>query len=179
MVNRTLAGVTDLDGAAQADHRRLAALWAAVAAAVALHNTEESLRDMTGWIVRHPWIPGRALHGDQAEFTLVLAIVAVAVLSIAIVAIAARPRWSAEVLVCVAYALMINGASHILLSLVAGSLMPGVISGTAVLLPLGVLIARTLPPVRWTVSTTVVTAVAAVGVTAGAFALAALLTGFG
>lgn len=141
-----------------------------------LHNAEEWLLGMTGWIAAHPWLPGRALHGDHAQFALVLAVVTAAVLAIAVTAVAARPRWSAEVLVCVACALMVTGGSHAALSLLSWSPMPGVISGVVVLLPLGALVVHLLPPVRWTASTIALTAVAAVGITAGAFALASLLT---
>ncbi|WP_051297726.1 HXXEE domain-containing protein [Brevibacterium album] len=162
---------------AKVSGRHLAMLWAAAAGAAALHNLEEWLLDMTGWIAGHSWLPGRSLHGDQAEFAVVLALVTVAVFAIAGVAVAVRPRWSAEVLVCVAYALMVNGASHAVLSLLSWHPMPGVFSGIVVLLPLGMLVVHMLPPVRWTVPTIVMTVIAAVGITAGAFALASVLTG--
>lgn len=173
-----LAEVTAENAAAKVTRRRLTLLWAATAAATALHNTEEWLLDMTGWIAEHPWLPGRSLHGDQTEFALVLAVVTTAVLVIAATAVVAQPTWSAEVLVCLAYALMINGTSHVLLSLLSLDPMPGVISGIVVLWPLGVLVTRTLPAVRWTILTTATTVTAAVGITAGAFALASAFTGF-
>lgn len=165
------------DRAAEKVKDRHLVLWAATAGAVVLHNVEEWLLDMTGWIATQPWFPGRSLHGDQAEFAVVLAIVTTAVLAIAVIAVAFRPRWSAEVLVCVAYALMVNGASHVLLSLLSWSPMPGVISGSVVLLPVGALLVHRLPPVRWTVSIVAMTVIAATGITAGAFALASVLTG--
>ncbi len=177
-MSSTLAEVAGESPIAQVGRRRLALLWAAVAAAVVLHNAEEWLLDMTV-DRRHSWLLGRALHGDRAEFALVLAIVTATVLAIAVIAVAARPRWSAEVLACIAYVLMVNGISHVLLSLLSWSPMPGVISGAAVLLPLGVLVVRLLPPVRWTFPAVAMTVISAVGVTAGAFALAALLTRLG
>lgn len=157
--------------------RRLALLWAATAAALMVHNAEEWLLNLTGWIAEHPWLPGRSLHGDQDEFALVLAIVTGAVLGLAATAVVARPRWSGGVLVCVAYALMANAASHVLLSVLSWSPMPGVISGIVVLLPVGALVVRVLPPMHWTLSTVALTVIAAVGVTAGAFGTAALLSG--
>lgn len=160
----------------QSDHRRLKLLWAAVAAAVVLHNTEEWLLNMTGWIAEHQWLPGRSLHGDQTEFAFVLAIVTTAVLVLALTAIATRPPWSAEVLVCLTWALIVNAISHIVLSLLSGSLMPGLLSGSSILLPVGAYLLWRLPPVRWTPSTVAATLVAAVGLTAGAFALAVLVT---
>ncbi|MGC5626669.1 HXXEE domain-containing protein [Georgenia sp. Z1344] len=159
-----------------AGHRRQSQLWGATALAVVLHNTEECLLDMTGWIAEHPWLPGRSLHGDPAEFALVLALVTLAVLGLAAVAVGTRPRWSATVLACVACALMVNGAGHVVLSLLSWSPMPGLVSGVALLLPLGTLVSRELPPVRWTSSTVTLATLAAVGLTAGAFALAAVLT---
>ncbi len=162
-----------------AGRRRLALLWMATAGAVVLHNAEEWLLGMTGWIARQSWLPGHSLHGDQSRFALVLAIVTGAVLALAVTAVVVQPRWSAEVLVCVAYALVINGVSHVVLSLLSWSVMPGVVTGVVVLLPLGVLVIRALPSVRWTVSSVVATVLAAVGITAGAFVLAFLLTGIG
>lgn len=161
---------------AQTADRRLTLSWAATAGAVVLHNTEEWLLDMTGWIAGQSWLPGHSWHGDRAEFALVLAIVTVAVLGIAGTAVVTRPRWSAEAAVCVAYALMINGGSHVVLSLAAGSVMPGAISGVAVLLPVGAFVVRTVPSAPWTVSSVAMTIIAAVGITTGAFALASLLT---
>lgn len=177
-MNEMLAEAASGKAAARPDRRRLAMLWMATAGAVVVHNAEEQLFGLTGWIADHPWLPGRGLHGDAAQFGLVLAIVTAAVLAIAITAVVARPLWSAEVLTCVAYALMVNGASHALLSLLSWSVMPGALSGVAVLLPLGAFIIRALPPVRWTVSTVIATVVAAVGITAGAFVLASVLMGF-
>ncbi|MEE6282385.1 HXXEE domain-containing protein [Georgenia sp. MJ170] len=155
--------------------RRLAALWSAAVGALALHNTEEWLLDMTGWIADHPWLPGRSLHGDQAQYAVALIIITVAALVTAVVAVTARADWSAEVLVCVAYALMINAASHLVVSVASWSLMPGAISGTLVLLPLGLAIVRALPPVPWTVSAVVTTAIAALAIVVGSLALAAAL----
>lgn len=160
-------------------HRQLAQLWAATTVAVALHDAEELLLDLTGWIARHPWLPGRSLHGDRAEFALVLAIITAAVLTIAVASVASRAPWSAEALVCVAYALLINGVSHGLLSLASWSPMPGVVSGSLVLIPLAALIIRTLPALQWTRSTVVIAATTTAGITVGAFVLAAAVTRLG
>lgn len=164
---------------AEVSHRRLALLWAATTVVVMLHNTEEWLFNMTGWIADHPWLPLRSLHGDQTEFALVLAIVTLAVASIAVTAIGIRPHWTAEVLACVAYALMVNGASHLVLSLLSWSPMPGVFSGTMILLPFGAIVVWIVPPVRWTISNMSMTALAALGITVGSFALATLFTSIG
>jgi hypothetical protein len=158
---------------------RLRLLWSATSVAVVLHSAEEWSTDMTGWISRRPWLPAAEMHEGNQEFTLVLALVTAALLALAALAVVARPRWSSDVLVCVLWALMANAAGHAVLSLLSWSVMPGTISGVAVIMPLGVLALRALPPVRWTVGTTVTTLVAALGLMAGAFALAALLHGIG
>ncbi|HEY6737806.1 MAG TPA: hypothetical protein VI076_03080, partial [Actinopolymorphaceae bacterium] len=80
---------------------RLAVLWWTAVGALALHNAEEGLLNLTGWVadtIRHPWFPLRALHGDQTTFTLALGLVTLAVVVLAAVAVGLRPRWSAEVL---------------------------------------------------------------------------------
>ncbi|MGL3150519.1 HXXEE domain-containing protein [Microbacterium sp. A82] len=154
---------------------RLAALWAATIVALALHNAEEWLLGLTGWIAAHPWMPGRSLHGDQAQFGLALLLVTAAVVTIAVIAVSTRAEWSAEALACVAYALLINAGSHLVISVASWSLMPGVISGLFILLPLGLIIVRTLPPVRWTVSTVVMTVIAAVAIVMGSLLIAATL----
>lgn len=157
--------------------RRLATLWIATAGAVVLHNIEEWLFDMTGWVAAHPGLPGRALHGDQAQFEVALVIVTAPVLILAATAVAFRPRWSAEALVYVAHAIVINGASHVLLSILTWSLMPGVITGVIMLLPVGALVIHVLPSPRWTMSSVIMTVVAAVGIAVGALALASVFTG--
>ncbi|MGO2050658.1 MAG: HXXEE domain-containing protein [Microbacterium sp.] len=143
--------------------------------ALAVHNGEEWMSGLTGWIAEHPWMPGRALHGDHAQFGLALVIVTAAVLTIAVIAVASRARWSAEALVCVAYALIINAGSHLVISVLSWSPMPGVVSGSILLLPLGLVIVRTMPPLRWTVPTVVTTVLSAVVLVAGSLLVAAVL----
>lgn len=156
--------------------RRLTLLWALSVGALALHNAEEWLFGLTGWIAGHPWMPGRALHGDQAQFALALVMVTAAVFAIAVIAVATRAAWSEGALVAVAYALMVNAGSHLVVSVASWSLMPGVVSGALVLFPLGLFMLRTLPPLRWTTLSLVVTAAAAVTMVMGSLLLAAALT---
>lgn len=171
-----IATSTSTTSARDSDHR-LPLLWVATAGVVLLHNCEEWLLDMTGWIAGQTWIPGHSLHGDGSEFLLVLLLVTIVVLAVSAIAVLARPSWSAEVLVCLAYALVVNGMSHIVLSVVSQSVMPGAITAVAVLLPFGVAVICALPAVPWTASSVATTIIAVVGVTAGAFGLASLLTG--
>ncbi|HEY6739713.1 MAG TPA: HXXEE domain-containing protein [Actinopolymorphaceae bacterium] len=121
----------------------------------------------------HPWFPLRALHGDQTTFTLALGLVTLAVVVLAAVAVGLRPRWSAEVLVCLGCALLLNAASHLMLSLVSWSLMPGAITSAVVLLPVGIGIIRLLPSFRWTPTAVVVIALAMLGTVLGSLLLAA------
>ncbi|RCV48367.1 HXXEE domain-containing protein [Marinitenerispora sediminis] len=170
----------EADEAALAEARapapgRLAALWALAVAALAGHNAEEWRFGMGGWISAHPWLPGSSLHADPTQLALALAIVTTAVFLIAAVAVVSRPAWSPEVLGCLSYALMCNGAGHLVLSAASWSLMPGVVTGVLVLLPVGLLTVRSLPPVRWTAPTVATTVIAAVGMVAGSLALADVL----
>ena len=157
--------------------RRLVVLWVVTAGAVVLHNFEEWLFDLTGWVAVRPGFPGRALHGDQDQFAVSLAIVTVAVFVLAAAAVAIRPRWSGEALVYVAYAIVFNGASHVLLSILTQSLMPGVITGVLILLPVGALTIFVQPAPRWSISGVTMTIIASVGIAAGALGLASVITG--
>ena len=162
--------------AREVSRRRTDLLWTLAVGALVLHNAEELLFGLTGWIAEHPWMPGRALHGDQAQFAIALAIVTAAVLAIAIVAVTTRAGWSTGALLSVAWALIINAGSHLMMSAMSWSLMPGTVSGALVLLPLGLLIARTLPPMRWTTPSVLMTVVAAAMLVFGSLVIAAVLT---
>jgi multisubunit Na+/H+ antiporter MnhE subunit len=157
--------------------RGLSLLWTATSGALVFHNLEEWWLGMTEWIAARSWLPAHSLHGDQDKFAVVLAIVSGAVLMLALTAVFARPSWSSEVLVFVAYAMMVNGSSHAVLSLLSWSLMPGVITGSIVLLPLSAFVIRKLPPVRWTLATVALLVITTVGVTAGVLVLASVLSG--
>lgn len=162
--------------AREVSRRRIDLLWALAVGALVLHNAEELLLGLTGWIAAHPWMPGRALHGDQAQFAIALAIVTAAVLAVAIVAVTTRAEWSTGALLSVAWALIINTGSHLMMSAMSWSLMPGTVSGALVLLPLGLLITRTLPPMRWTTMSVLMTVVAAAMLVFGSLVIAAALT---
>lgn len=155
---------------------RLAALWGLAVGTLAVHNIEEWLLDLTGWMADRPWLPGGALHGDQTRFTLALLTVTALFAGTAIVAVLARPRWSAGVLACAAYALVANGVSHIVMSLVSRDPMPGLFTGALLLVPAGLVIIRRLPPVRWTLGAVLITVGAALALVFGSLGLAAALT---
>lgn len=155
---------------------RLQSFWLLVVVGLALHNVEEGLLGLTGWVASHPWMPGRGMHGEQAQFVLALAMVTAVVLAIAVVAVMRRTRWSAGALTAVAWAFIINASSHLVLSLTSWSVMPGTVSGVLVLLPLGLLIVHTLPSTRWSTMSVIGTTIAAVGLVMGSLVLAASLT---
>lgn len=153
----------------------LAALWSVAVVSLAAHNVEEWLLDLTGWMADHPGLPGGTLHGDPTRFALALLIVTAAFAGTAAVAVASRASWSPVVLGCAAYALVANGASHVVLSVLTGEFMPGVLTGTLLLAPVGLVIIRRMPPVRWTTGTVLATLGAALAFVFGSLGLAAAL----
>lgn len=156
--------------------RRLALLWALVVVGLALHNAEEWVFGLTGWIGEHPWMPGGSLHGDQAQFGLALVLVTAAVLATAVTAVASRAAWSEATLVSIAYAVIVNAGSHLVMSALSWSLMPGAVTGALVLLPIGLLVTRSLPPMRWTTVSLAITIAAAVVLVLGSLVIASALT---
>ena len=176
-MNQVLALTTSGKRYSGLSDRRLSTLWMATAGTVVLHNVEGWLFYVTGWVAAHPGLPGRAMHGGPDQFAVALVIVTATVLILAAAAVVFRPRWSAETLTYVAHAIIINGASHIILSIMTWSLMPGVITGVILLLPLGGLVIHVLPSLRWTISSVTTTVIAAAGIAAGALALASVFTG--
>ncbi|MFD7022480.1 HXXEE domain-containing protein [Promicromonospora sukumoe] len=176
MAEERAAQTAGTSGVAMPGRGRLALLWAVTVMALAAHNAEELLRDLPRWQADRAWLAGSVLYGDQAQFAVALAIVTGLALVLAVAAVAWRAAWSAQVLVCVVgYALLVNAAGHVLLSVVSWSLMPGVLTSVLVLVPVFVLLTRALPPVRWTVSSVLVTLVAAFGVVVGSLVIAAAL----
>ncbi|USQ80207.1 HXXEE domain-containing protein [Ornithinimicrobium faecis] len=156
-------------------HQRPWLLWALVVGGLALHNVEEGLFGLTRWMAGHPWLPGRVLHGDGAQFAIALVLVTTVVLLVAVVAVTTRARWGVGALASIAYAFLINGGSHVVLSVTSWSLMPGTVSGALVLVPIGLLTLRSLPSVPWSRASVVATVGAALGLVVGSLVLAAAL----
>lgn len=155
--------------------RRLALLWCVLVLALAVHNLEEVALDLPRWAADHPFLPSAVLHGDQAQFGLAVLIVTSVVAVIGGIAIVRRPAWSGEVLSCLAHVLLINATSHIAVSAVSWSVMPGLVTGVVLLLPIGLLVVRSLPPVRWTRANVLIVISAAAGILFGSLGLAALV----
>lgn len=155
--------------------RRLALLWGVLVLALAVHNLEEVLLDLPRWAADRPFLPSAALYGEQAQFGLAVLIVTGVVAVIGAIAIVRRPAWSAEVLACLAHVLLINAATHVVVSAVSWSLMPGLVTGVLLLLPIGLLVVRSLPPVQWTRANVLIVVGAAAGIVFGSLGLAALV----
>ena len=155
--------------------RPLAGLWWLTVAVFALHNAEEYLRDLPAWADAHApaWIA--SVHGDQVGNGIAVAVLTGAALILAVVALSARPAWSSEVLVCFAFVLIVNAVSHLAMSALSRTLMPGVVTAPLLLL-LGVYLVWRLPTIRATWPTVLVTAAVAVAAVVGALLLGGWLT---
>ncbi|ASO21704.1 hypothetical protein AHOG_20435 [Actinoalloteichus hoggarensis] len=158
---------------------RLAWCWAWAVVSFALHNAEEWLGDLPAWSVAQPALPWSVPVESSAAFGLAVAMLTVAVALAGVVAVVTRASWSAETLSCFAIVLLINVVSHVALSLATWSLMPGVLTGVALLLPAALVILRVLPRVRLNLPTTLWTAAAAVAATLGALWVAGAIAGAG
>lgn len=152
----------------------LATWWFLTVAVFAVHNTEEYLRDLPGWAAEHapPWIA--AVHPGQAGFGLAVGLLTLTALLVTVVATTLRPVWSAEVLVCFTVVLLVNAASHLAMSALTSSAMPGVFT-SPLLVVLGVFLVMRLPRVRATWPTVLATALVAVLATVGTLRLAGWL----
>ncbi|GAB3213616.1 HXXEE domain-containing protein [Marinactinospora thermotolerans] len=144
------------DGAERPSARPLL-LWPLLTVAFALHNLEEYLADLPAWAS----VPGRFPGGfpvSTPAFGSALLLLTLAFAALAAFAVLRRPAWSGAALACAALALLLNAVSHVLVSLLVWSVMPGLVSALLVLAP--VCLSSLRSPPRGTVSTwTVVGAV--------------------
>lgn len=115
--------------------------WMAAAAAFLVHNVEEVVLDLPVWSAAHPILPWLNWMEQPGAFPLAVGVLSLAVGSGAIYAIATGPSWSGWALACFAIVILINAASHVALSVMTSSLMPGVFTAGLVITPvmLGVL----------------------------------------
>lgn len=147
--------------------RPAAALWAMTIAALMVHNVEEGTLGLNRWLTAQPWFPSQALHLSDGQFTAALVILTVIVGLLAVISVLLPPRWGVEALTAIAYALIVNAVSHIMVSFVTWSLMPGVATSVLVLLPVNIAVLRRLPTTRWTTASVVVTALLALALLLG------------
>lgn len=153
----TVSGPGGEPDAAHGPHSRrpAALLWVVTLAALAVHNVEEAALGLNRWLTERPWFPPQASHLSDGQFTAALVIVTAAVGLIAVVSVFRPPRWGIEALTAVAYALIVNATSHIVISFVSWNPMPGVFTSVLVLLPVNILVLRRLPATRWTAASVV------------------------
>lgn len=165
----TESGSVGEPDAADGPHTRrpAAALWLVTLAALTVHNAEEAALGLNRWLTTRPWFPPQASHLNDGQFTAALVIVTVAVGLIAVVSVFLPPRWGIEALTAVAYALIVNAISHIVMSFVSWDPMPGMFTSVLVLLPVSILVLRHLPATRWTAGSVVGTVLLAFGLLFG------------
>lgn len=113
-------------------HRRA---WMAAAAAFLVHNIEETVLDLPGWSAAHQAAPWLAWMEQPGAFTIAVGVLSLTVGLCAIYAIATGPSWSGWALAILAIIMLLNVASHIALSIMTSSLMPGVFTAVLVITP--------------------------------------------
>lgn len=109
--------------------------WTAAAAAVLAHNAEESVMGLPQWVSAHPVLPWLGWMASPGAFDIGVAVVSLAVGLLALYAIATGPSWSRMALRLLALVMLMNAASHVVLSVMATSLMPGAVTASVILAP--------------------------------------------
>lgn len=107
----------------------------AAAAAALAHNAEESMLGLPSWVSAHPVLPWLGWMAAPGVFDIGVAVVSLLVGVLALYAIATGPSWSRLALRILAVVMLANAASHIVLSIGTGSLMPGCVTAIVVLAP--------------------------------------------
>lgn len=115
--------------------------WMAAVSAFLVHNIEEIVLDLPRWSAAHPALPWLAWMEQPGAFTLAVGVLSLAVGLCAIYAIATGPSWSGRALAIFSSIMLLNAASHVALSVMTSSPMPGVVTALLVITPvmLGVL----------------------------------------
>lgn len=113
-------------------HRRA---WAAAMVAFLAHNAEEVALDLPAWSESHTIIPWLGWMGPPGAFTIAIGLISLAVGAVALYAIATGPRWSRLALEIIAIVMLVNAATHVTLSVVTSTLMPGVVTAALVVAP--------------------------------------------
>ncbi|GAA1461632.1 hypothetical protein NE857_15185 [Nocardiopsis exhalans] len=114
------------------------------------------------------------MRSGQAGFGVAVGLLTLAALLAAVLAAALQPAWGAGALVCFAVVLLVNSASHLAMSALTFSAIPGVLT-SPLLVVLGAFPVIRLPGVRATRPTVLATALVAVFATAGTLLLAGWL----
>lgn len=121
-----------IKGARSIPHRRA---WIVSTAAFVIHNVEEAALGLPAWIRAHPVLPWLDWMAPEGAFHYTLGIVSLGVCTLALHAIFTGPTWSPLALQIFAIVMLLNAASHIALSAITASVMPGATTAALVILP--------------------------------------------
>ena len=110
--------------------------WAAASAAFFIHNAEEVLFGLPDWAAAHPQVGWIATAMPQQRFGAMVILLSVIVVALAVIGTLRPLRWTRFVLRLFASIMLLNAASHIELSLLTGSIMPGLWTAVVLLLPM-------------------------------------------
>ncbi len=109
--------------------------WAAAMAAFLVHNVEEIVSDLPGWVAEHPVLPWFGWMAPAGLFTTAVGVLTLAVGALALYAMTTAPRWGGWALVAFAIVMLVNAVSHIVLSVMTSTIMPGALTATVVIVP--------------------------------------------
>ena len=109
--------------------------WAAAMAAFLLHNVEEVASDLPAWVAAHAILPWLGWMAPAGWFTTAVGVLTLAMGGLALYAMSTAPRWSGWALIVFAVLMLMNAASHVALSVMTSSAMPGVVTAAAVNVP--------------------------------------------
>lgn len=119
--------------------------WVALISALGLHNAEEWIRDLPTWSAASTIVLEFLAADVHRGFGLALALVTLVPAIGAIVIRRAAPMTEPMWLAILAWVLIVNALWHVVLSLVTWTLMPGVVTAIALLLPVSVHVLASLP----------------------------------
>lgn len=109
--------------------------WAAAMAAFLAHNVEEVVSDLPAWATAHPVLPWLGWMAPAGLFTAAVGAVTLAVGALALYAMTTAPRWGSWALAAFAVVMLLNAVSHIVLSVMTSTMMPGALTAMVVIVP--------------------------------------------
>ena len=120
--------------------------WAAASTAFLIHNAEELLFGLPDWATANPQVGWIATTMPEQRFATAVILLSMIVVALAVIGTLQPLSWTRFVLRLFAGIMLLNAASHIGLSLLAGSIMPGLWTALVLLLPvMGRIAVRPLP----------------------------------
>ncbi|MDM7851275.1 HXXEE domain-containing protein [Pseudochrobactrum kiredjianiae] len=115
-------------------------LWGVAFIAFALHNFEELWCGLPYWSARQSSSTWMAAIMPPQRFVVSIAILTVLIMLIAVVSIWLSEKSSIIILRIFAWTMMLNATSHVIISGLTQSLMPGVVTAVCILFPVMALI---------------------------------------